>query len=261
VIDVRISMAVACLRLPLKKALHTAADLGARGVVLDARNQLRPEEFSQTAVRQFKKLLEDLNLQIVGLSFQTRRGYAVREELDRRVEATKAALKFAADLRAPVVINQVGRVPEDESSLEWRTMLEVLSDIGNFGHRTGALLAAKTGSESGPDLARLLAAIPDGMLGIDLDPGNLIINGFSADEALQALGPHILHATAHDGVRDLAAGRGLEVQLGRGTADFPAILARLEQYDYRGWLTIDRRESEDAVKEAGEAVQYLRSLV
>ena len=120
-------------------------------------------------------------------------------------------------------------------------------------------MAAQTGTEDGADLARLIAALPAGGIGADLDPGNLIINGFSPLEAVSALGEHILHVHAHDGVRDLR-GRGLEVPLGRGSADFPALLGALEDYQYRGYFTIARADAENPEYEIGEAVQYLRNL-
>ncbi|MEK6249266.1 MAG: sugar phosphate isomerase/epimerase, partial [Planctomycetales bacterium] len=63
-----------------------------------------------------------------------------------------------------------------------------------------------------------------------------------------------------DGVRDLSRGRGLEVALGRGSADFPELLGTLEQHDFRGYLAIERGESEDPVFEIGQAVKYLQSL-
>jgi sugar phosphate isomerase/epimerase len=65
---------------------------------------------------------------------------------------------------------------------------------------------------------------------------------------------------ARDGVRDLARGRGLEVPLGRGSADFPALLGALEDYQYRGFFTIAREESDQPEYEISEAVKYLTSL-
>jgi len=260
VLKLKIAISASSLRLPLKKALHTIAHLGAGGVVLDARREVRAEEFSRTAIRQFLKLLEDLNLKVAALDFPTQRGYSTTEDLDRRVEATKQTMSLARQLRASVVLNQVGRVPEDEESPAWRSLVEVLTDLGRHGQRCGALLAATTGSESGAELNRLLDALPEGAIGVDFDPGNLIAGGHSVADALAVLGPRIMHVTAHDGVHDLAAGRGIEVQLGRGTADFPAIMATLEQYNYRGWVTIDRRSPDAPVAEAGDAVSFLKSI-
>jgi sugar phosphate isomerase/epimerase len=52
----------------------------------------------------------------------------------------------------------------------------------------------------------------------------------------------------------------VEVELGRGSAEFPELLGRLTEFDYRGWVTIERRESPDPLSEIGNAVEYLRSL-
>ena len=97
-------------------------------------------------------------------------------------------------------------------------------------------------------------------MGVNLDPGNLIINGFSPSEAVTALGPQIVHVHAKDGVRDLAQGRGLEVPLGRGTADWPALIGALEDYAYRGYFTVEREQSDEPLTEVAQAVQFLRNV-
>jgi sugar phosphate isomerase/epimerase len=122
------------------------------------------------------------------------------------------------------------------------------------------MLAAETGTEDGKTLAGLIEALPPGSLAVNFDPGNLIINGFSARDAINHLGEHVMHVHAKDGVRDLAQGRGLEVPLGRGSAEFPEILGALEEYGYRGYFTIEREKSDDPVFEIGQAVKYLRNL-
>jgi sugar phosphate isomerase/epimerase len=257
---VKIAVQLSCLRMPFRKALIAAAKMGAQGVEIDARGALRPQELSRTGLRDLRRLLEDHNLRVSAVSFQTRRGYDSPDEIDRRVAATKAAMKFAADLRASVVVNQVGHVPSEPGGPEWDLMVQSLSDLSAYGLHVGTLLAAQTGTESGEDLARLIAALPEGGIGVDFDPGNLIIHGFSPLEAVQALGANILHVHARDAVRDLARGRGLEVPLGRGSADFPALLGALEDYQYRGFFTIARDDMDDPEHDVGLAIQYLRAL-
>jgi len=267
VIRLKIGIQTASLRLPLKKALYVASEMGADAVEIDARRELPASELGDTALRQIRKLLGDLNLQVAAVRFPTRRGYDVIDDLERRVAATKQAMTMAYKLGASVVINQIGPVPppvaDDRSPLEqqrWQTLVEVLTDLGLYGEHHGAVLAAETGTESGADLAALLEALPQGMVGVNLDPGNLIIHEFSPQEAVEALGAVILHVHAKDAVRDLAQNRGVEVPLGRGSVDFPALLAALEEHDYRGYLTIEREDSEDRLFEITQAVKYLRSL-
>ncbi|HEX3998161.1 MAG TPA: sugar phosphate isomerase/epimerase family protein [Pirellulales bacterium] len=256
----KIGIAIASLRQPFAKALFTAASLGATAVEIDARTDLKPAELSQTGLRQLRKMLDDRGLRVSAIAYPTRRGYQIAEQLEARVAGTKEAMKLAYALGTSVVVNQVGRVPAESSGEEWNLLVEALTDLGRFGQHTGAQLAAQTGTESGADLARLIAALPAASIGVDLDPGSLLANDFSPIEAVEALGPHVVHVHATDGVRDLARGRGLEVPLGRGSADYPAILSRLEESGYRGWFTIFRRAAADPVAEIGAAVQYLQSL-
>jgi sugar phosphate isomerase/epimerase len=259
-LQVKIGIQLASLKLPFRKALLTAAQLGAAAVEIDLRNQLPPEELSRTGVRHLRKMLDDLNLRVCAAAFPTRRGYDVLEDLDRRIDATKRSLQLAYDLGASVLINSVGRIPADDTSPSWGTLTQSLADIGRFGQRVGATLCAETGHESGDDLLRLIRALPDGSLGVNLDPGNLIVNGHSPLDAATALGRYVLHVHAKDGVRDLAQGRGVEVPLGRGSCEFPVLLAVLEQHEYRGYVTIERQNSADPIGEIAAAVAFLKNL-
>ncbi len=114
--EVNIGIQLQSLRMPLKKALLTAARLGAQGVEIDARNDLRPEELTDTGRRQLKKMMEDLNLRVAAVRFHTARGYDVIENLERRMDGTKQAMRFAYSLGCSVVVNQIGVVPESAES-------------------------------------------------------------------------------------------------------------------------------------------------
>ncbi len=264
----QVGIQLASLRMPFKQALLTAGRLGATAVEIDARTELRPEEVSATGLRQIRKMLADANVRVATVRFATRRGYHVAEELDRRVAATKAAMRMAYELRASYVVNSIGRVPGEPSGETasatsgetWDRLVEVLGDLGDFGARTGAILIARTGTEDGPTLARLLAALEEGSIGVDFDPAGLIESGFSVDEAVRALGSHVRHLRARDAVRDRTEGRGVEVQLGRGSADFPALLGALEDFAYRGVATIERNHADDPQREIAQAVAYLQEL-
>lgn len=258
--QLKIGVHLPSFRVPLEKAIVLAAKSGADAIEIDARRQLRPADLSQTALRQLHKMLSDHRLRMCAVSFRTNRGYDTLQDLDARVAGTKEAMRMAQALGALVVVNHVGRIPAKPEGNEWNLLLQVLTDLGRHGQRIGAMLAAQTGHSGGADLARLIAALPEGSIGVDLDPGQLIVNGFSATEAVELLGPHIMHVHATDGVHDLARGRGLEVPLGRGSVDYPALLGALEERGYRGYFTIQRDTAENPELEIDQAVQYLRSL-
>ncbi len=258
--DVKIGIQTRSLRQPIKQALRTAARLGADGVEVDLRRELPAAEMSQTGILQFRQLLEELNLKVSAAAFPTQRGFDVAEDLERRVLETQAAMQLARQLGAQVVINRIGHVPEDAGDARFGRLAEVLTALAAHGARVGAWFAAQTGTEDGAQLARLMAALPEGMVGVDLHPAGLIQNGFDPAEAVAALGPHVLHVHACDAVRDLGEGRTIEVQLGRGMADVPALVGQLAQYDYRGWVTVERHGAANPVAEIGAAVAYLRAL-
>jgi sugar phosphate isomerase/epimerase len=261
VLTIKIGVQLASLRLAFKKALPRVAQMGATAVEIDARGELKPREITRTGLRQIRKWLDDYGLKVCAVGFRTRRGYDVVQDLQPRIEATKEALQFAYDLGCSVVVNQVGQVPiAEDSPSAWSTLTDSLAEIGRFSQQVGAWLAMETGTESGEEMARLLQALPQGSAMVSFDPGNLIINGYSPLEAVRVLGAHIVHVHAKDAVRDLAQGRGLEVPLGRGSADFPALLAALEEHQYRGYFTVERQHSPQAEEEIGLAVQYLRNI-
>lgn len=259
-VQIRIAVRLASLGQPFKKALLTAAKMGAGAVEIDARTEMRPAEVTETGVRQFRKMMDDLNLRVSSIRFQTRRGYDVADDLDRRVDATKQALRLAYQLGTTTVVNQIGKVPAEPDSESWHQLRSVVDDINRYGAHIGAFLTPETGTEEGAELAALLDANEESFTPIAFNPGNLIINGFSAGNALRALADRIQLISARDGVQDLAAGRGIEVPLGQGLADFHEILGCLENYQFDGWTVVQRSNSADAITEISDSITYLSNL-
>jgi sugar phosphate isomerase/epimerase len=85
------------------------------------------------------------------------------------------------------------------------------------------------------------------------------MSGRDAVAAFRELHEHVQHVTARDGVRDIE-GSGQEVALGRGDVDWPELLALFTEADYRGWITVDRTQSDDATRDAERALQYLKNV-
>ena len=247
------------LRQPLKSAIATAAAIGADAIEINGRTQLRPAEMSRTAVRHFQKTLADFNLKVASIHFPTRRGYAVTESLEQRIDATKAAMTMAYELGCNVVVNQIGRIPETESD-ELNTLTQALSDIGNHGNRCGAKLAAQTGIDGGEPLKNLIARLPIGSLQVDFDPASLMFHNHNVGDTMKLLAEHVAHVRTRDAVEDLSQGKRIEVQLGRGSVDWAQLLGLLEEKNYSGYLTVQRDAESDAVQQCGESLEYLTQL-
>ena len=244
----------------LRRSLQIAAQCRADGIQLDVRTQWRVSEFSDTAVRQLRKMLDDLDLRITSVRFHTRRGYDQSEDLQRRVDATKGAMKLAYRLGCRCVVNSIGHVPDPEHE-DYEQLAQVMDDLGRHGTHVGAFLAAETGANDPAALSDLLKRSEGGYVAVALNPGQLVVNRFSVDEALQHLGDRVLVVQAVDAVWDLSAGRGMSVPLGRGIVDFPTIMANLSQRGFDGDYVVGRLAMDRPDAEVADAVQYLRNLM
>lgn len=258
--ELKFAVDLASLSLSWDKALRATAELGLKAVEVQKSDVLSAEQLSQTALRQVRKMLDDYGLKVVAVRFRTRRGYANPSDLEARIDATKAAMRFAYSLGARVVLNQIGPIPSDVQSTEWNLLVDVLSDMGRYGMRVGAILAAETEEDSASDVARLLAALPTGSLGIDLNPGKIILRGGVPDEMVAAVGSSILAVHLTDAARPRNRAVGEMVPLGQGEADFPAILSALEQRDYRGYFTLSGLDQDSALEEIEHGLRFVRRL-
>ncbi len=258
-IGVKVAVQTKCLAQPLRQALHTAARAGGAGVQIDLRAELPAAELSDTAARQLRKLLDDLNLRVGSTAFPTRRGYGEREDLERRIDATLEAMRAAAKLAARVMLVTLGPLPAGDAP-ERTTLREAMTTLGMQGHRLGVQVAAQCAETHPADMLAFLEELPDGLVGVDFSPADVILCGRPPREFAATLGRRIVHAFANDAVRGLGGGRGGDVQLGRGTADFPELLGALEEHGYRGWVTVERRSSSRPAEDVADAVAFLRAL-
>jgi len=256
----RISVPAALLSRDLRRALRGARDLGVRGVELDARHSLDPALMSRTGLRQIRKWLGDEGVVVSAISFRTRGGYADADRLEGRIAATKEALRLAHDLGTNLVLNHVGDIPAEPTDPRWRLLVDVLTDLATFGEQVGATLCAEAGRAAPADLARLLAALPEGGLVCDLVTAALVVHGHDPTAAVDVLGGHVACVHATDAVAGPFAGRGRAVVLGTGQVDLPAVFAALEERGYSGWIGIEPVDERDAASELHDAVTHLEAL-
>ncbi len=247
-----------CLSAPLKQALHIAAQIGCDGVQIDAREELRPRDLSDTGLRQLRKMLDDLNLRVGSLAFASRHGYADPHNLERRLEATVDAMRLAGRLGARMLVFTMGRLPAPEAS-DRGTLVEALTSLAGQAARLGVELAAQCPEAEPEELAALFDQLPAGLLGVDLNPAALIRSGRQLQTWVESLGAHIAHVFANDAVRGFGGAAAMDVELGRGSADLPALLGALEEFDYCGWITVERHNSAHVVQDCEDAVAYLRA--
>ena len=270
----RVSVGAVALSRDLRTALRKVRELGLHGVELDVRSGLDAEQMSQTGIRQIRKWLADEGLVVPAVAFPTRGGYGDPERLEGRIAATKSAMELARGHGASVVLNHIGDIPPVPRAVEadkkddakpkddprWKLLVEVLADLGDWGHRVGAVLAAEAGRSSPRDLLRLIEALPEGALACHLVTGSLVVHGYDPVEAVELLSTHIAHVHATDAVVGAFAGRGRAVILGSGQVDLPNVLAALEERGYRGWIGLEPVDGIGARAELADAINALRVL-
>ncbi len=256
----RISVPTVALARDLRRAFRLARDLGIAGVEIDARHGIDPSQITQTGLRQIRKWLGDEGVVISAVSFRTRGGYGDTDRLEGRIAATKDAMKLAHDLGCGVVLNHIGDIPPESDDPRWQLLVDVLSDIGQWGEHVGATLCAELGRGSPDDLARVLAALPAGAIACDLVTGSLVVHGHDPVKAAEMLGSHVAVMHATDAVAGAFAGRGRAVILGTGQVDVRGVLATLDERSFHGWMGLEPVDERDAVSELTAAIGFLHSL-
>ena len=157
------------------------------------------------------------------------------------------------------MLNHIGEIPASDNP-DWRLLVDVLTDIGQFSQHVGATLCAEAGRAAPADLARLIKALPEGSLTCDIVTGALVVHGHDPAQAVEQLSGHVASLHATDAVAGAFAGRGRAVVLGTGQVELPQVLAALEERNYQGWIGLEPVEARDARDELADAVDFMRAL-
>lgn len=259
----RLSVPALSLSRDLRRSLARARELGVRGIEIDGRRGVAPEQITQTGLRQIRKWLDDEGLIVSAVAFPTRGGYADADRLEARIAATKSALELAHALGAQVVTNHIGDIPPapatdtDAADPGWQLLIDVLADIGAWGHRVGATLCAEAGRAAPADLLRVIAALPTASLLCDIVTGSLLVHRHDPVAAVESLGAHIGFVHVTDAVAGSYAGRGRPAPLGAGEVDVPAVLGALEERAYRGWVGLEAADESASMPELAAAIGFI----
>jgi sugar phosphate isomerase/epimerase len=256
----KIGLRIECLRLPVRKALRNAAELGVQGVQLNAVGDLAPDNLTATGRRELLHLLNSVGLTLTALGFPTRHGYNTEDGLDARITAVQKVLTLSYELRAPIVTGAIGRIPEDETHPARKTLTEAMTEIGRHADRVGAVFAAETGTESGATLRRFIDSLGGIGLRTNVDPASLLVKGYDPIQAVRDLNTMIVHTHARDAVREAGGELGREATPGDGDLDWNEYLGALEEVGYRGWFVIEREQTDNPERECARAVDFLRQF-
>jgi len=247
------------LGLPFRPALAAAARMQLAGVQLDAVGDFHPDRLSQSGRREVLHMLRSHGLELTALGVPLRNGLDAPVNLEPRIAHIKKVLALSFELGARCVIVEAGRVPDSADDPRTATLRESLIALAGHADRVGAVLALETGLESGEALAAWLGSLPAGGLGVNYDPGNLLLHGFDPVANVAPLKGRIVHTHAHDARLGGASRATQSAPVGGGDIDWMAYLATLAAIEYSGWVVVELDEPDAAAVEQG--VRFLRRLV
>lgn len=245
---------------PLKVAIEQAATSGVQGVVLDLRREFTGEEFSESGVRELKRLISDFELRVASAEFPLRHRLTERDHLDERVAGLLRGIDHAAELGASFLTIPVGRLPKPDSGDDASLFAEVLGDLARRGDHVGVTPVIRPADSDLDQTAAALAAVDFAPVGYELDVAALTMFEQPVEQAVRRFHDRLAAVRVRDAVRR-ADGTVEEVAVGRGEVDWPAAIASLAEAGYDGWQVVDHHDTGPAaVAEAIRAVTFLHNV-
>ncbi len=139
-----------------------------------------------------------------------------------------------------------------------------IREVATYCKRNGQNFRYETGQETPITLVRAMGDVGVDNQGVNFDLANLILYGKANPvDAIELLGPYVQGIHAKDGMWPTNPKQlGEEVAIGKGKVDFPRIIERLKQLNYRGAVTIEREISgPQQLEDVRAAKMYLEKLI
>ena len=254
----RIGIILPSLRMDTRRALETAAQMGADGVQLwVAGGDLDPRNLDESGRQDLLAALGRLGLEISAICGDLGKGFTDPATVEWAIERTKEMLDLGHDLAAPILTTHIGVIPPDRNAPEWHLLTDAMLELGDYAAGLGAFIATETGPESPELMLAFFETLNTGGLAVNYDPANLVMNNFDPVAGVRVLGSYIAHTHAKDAVR-YPDGRVQEVPLGEGQVPWDEYITTLRSVGFDGYLTIEREVGEDPVADIRRAMEFLR---
>jgi L-ribulose-5-phosphate 3-epimerase len=181
-----------------------------------------------------------------------------------RIAHIKKASDFAKQCGISAVQTHCGFIPENPNDPEYQETVAAIREVATYCKRNGQNFRYETGQETPITLVRAMGDVGVDNQGVNFDLANLILYGKANPvDAIELLGPYVQGIHAKDGMWPTNPKQlGEEVAIGKGKVDFPRIIERLKQLNYRGAVTIEREISgPQQLEDVRAAKMYLEKLI
>ena len=191
-------------------------------------------------------------------------GLVPRETRAARIAHIKKASDFAKQCGIEAVQTHCGFIPENPNDPVYAETIGAMREVAQYCKSHGQNFRYETGQETPITLVRAIHDVGLDNQGVNFDLANLILYGKANPvDAIELLAPYVQGIHAKDGLwptnpKEL----GEEVPIGKGKVDFPRIIARLKELNYRGAITIERVISgAQQMEDVRAAKAYLEKLI
>jgi L-ribulose-5-phosphate 3-epimerase len=177
--------------------------------------------------------------------------------------AAKELSRIAEELGIGLVSFHAGFLPEDPGHPRWDIVIGRLRELACIFGERGVQVALETGQEHHVTLSRALTALSPERVGVNFDPGNLILYG-SGDPvaALRALAPRVIQVHIKDALPAREKGHwGTEVPVGEGAVDWAAVLSALRGCPRVTALVIEREAGAGRIADITRARVFLETVL
>src|SRR5213082_1477604 len=191
-------------------------------------------------------------------------GLVPRETRAARIAHIKKASDFAKQCGIQAVQTHCGFIPENPNDPVYKETIVAMKEVVGYCKNNGQNFRYETGQETPITLVRAIQDVGLDNQGVNFDLANLILYGKANPvDAIELLAPYVQGIHAKDGLWPTNPRKlGEEVPIGKGRVDFPRIIARLKEINYRGAVTIEREVSgPQQVEDVRAAKAYLEKLI
>jgi sugar phosphate isomerase/epimerase len=182
---------------------------------------------------------------------------------DENVAAASANARLARALGMGLVTFHAGFVPHDPADPRRRVLFRRLALLTEIFAGEGVAVALETGQESAETLRHLLEQFAPVGVGVNFDPGNIILYGMGEPvAALRQLAPLVRQIHVKDARPAARPGAwGSEVPAGEGAVDWPAFFSVLGREGIAVDLVIEREAGEARVQDVRRARELIERLL
>jgi len=194
-------------------------------------------------------------------------GLVPREQRAERVARLREGTDFCHEAGIPAVHAHFGFIPEDPNDVLYSEFIDTMKGVAGYARKREIEVLFETGQETPVTLLRAIEDIGTDNLGINYDTANLILYGKASPvDGLDVVGSHVRSLHAKDGFYPTNPKElGREVPIGEGKVDFPRLIRKLKDMNFKGHITIEReisgaKQTEDILKSKAYLEELIRTV-